>query len=107
MLARIRSVFRRTGRALAAAAIAIALTVPVVAQDAQPPAGGATAQPPEGFEAVTDVPPSEQLPAAPLVMSAYAFVWVVLLAYIWSVGRRLTKVQEEIDRLDARLKKGV
>jgi CcmD family protein len=36
-----------------------------------------------------------------LLVSAYAFVWVVLFAYVASVGRRLTKVQHEVQRLES------
>jgi hypothetical protein len=56
----------------------------------QPPA------PPEGFVQVDEVPPSEQLPAAPLVIGAYAFFLVLMVAYIWSIGRRLNKVEKEM-----------
>ena len=56
----------------------------------QPPA------PPEGFVQVDEVPPSEQLPAAPLVIGAYAFFLVLMVAYIWSIGRRLNKVEREV-----------
>jgi hypothetical protein len=59
----------------------------------QPPA------PPEGFEQVTEVPPSEQLPAAPFVIGAYAFFLVLMLGYVWSVGRRLNKVEKEMATL--------
>ncbi|MBI1872804.1 MAG: CcmD family protein [Acidobacteria bacterium] len=62
-------------------------------------------QPPRGqdeFVPVNDLPPSEQLPAAPLLVAAYAFVWVVLFAYVWSLWRRLGQVEREIAQLDAR-----
>ncbi len=98
MRASVRCVLRRIAPLLAVAAICLVVVAPVFAQ------GGP--QPPEGFVPVTEVPASEQLPAAPLVMGAYAFVWVVLVVYLWSIARRLTKVQAEIDRLVSRLDKG-
>ena len=52
---------------------------------------------------VKDLPQQETLPAAPLVMAAYAFVWAVLLVYVWSVWRRLLKVEHEVKDLSARL----
>ena len=55
--------------------------------------------PQEGFVQVTEVPPSEQLPAAPLVIGAYAFFLVLMVAYVWSVGRRLNKVEKEMAAL--------
>ncbi len=99
----LRSVFRRGGSVLAVILLSLAIVAPLTAQGTTSPT-----PPPaqEGFEPVSGVPVADQLPAAPLVMGAYAFVWVVLIAYVWSVARRLSKVQEELDRLDAQLSKG-
>ncbi len=44
----------------------------------------------------------EHIPAAPLVMVAYAFVWVALLVYVWSVWRRVGAVQRELADLRRR-----
>jgi CcmD family protein len=67
----------------------------------------AQAQPaPEGFEPVTGVPTQEQLPAAPLVMIAYAFVWVMLLLYLWALWRRLGAVEKELADVTRRLGEG-
>ena len=38
----------------------------------------------------------EQLPATPLVFTAYAFVWVALLAYVFILFSRLKKVEREL-----------
>ena len=68
-----------------------------------------SAQPPkqtDEFVPISQLPPQDQLPAAPLLVTAYAFVWVVLFGYVVSVARRLTKVQTEIERLDADIKRG-
>ncbi len=54
------------------------------------------------FVPVKDLPQQEQLPAAPLVMAAYAFVWVALLVYVWSVWRRVGAVQRELSDLRRR-----
>ncbi len=35
--------------------------------------------------------------------TAYAFVWVALLAYLWSIWRRLGKVDQELSALTRRL----
>ena len=45
----------------------------------------------------------EQLPAAPMVMAAYALVWVVLIAYVWSLRRRQARVELEIAALRDRV----
>ena len=54
------------------------------------------------FVPVTQVPPSDQLPAAPLVIAAYAFVWVALMVYLWSIWRRLARVEREMNALARR-----
>jgi CcmD family protein len=48
----------------------------------------------------------EHLPAAPLVMGAYAFVWVALLLYVWSIWRRLARVEHEMNALARRAGEG-
>ncbi len=53
------------------------------------------------FIPMTEVPASEQLPAARLLIAAYAFVWVAMLAYVWSIWRRLGRVERDIARLTA------
>jgi CcmD family protein len=77
---------------------------------AQPPAGQSQPRPAqEEYLPVKSLPDQEKvqesLPAAPLVMGAYAFVWVVLLVYVWSIWRRLGKVQREIGDLERRVRK--
>lgn len=47
--------------------------------------------------------PQEQMPAAPLVIVAYAIVWVALLLYLWSIWRRLQKVDRELADVAARI----
>ena len=63
------------------------------------------AQPQTEFIPVTEVPASEQLPSAPLVIAAYAFVWLAFLAYVWVIWRRLGKVEADISTLSAQLAK--
>lgn len=76
---------------------------PVAAQAAQqPPAGGAPAAQDE-FVPVKDLPQQEQLPGGPLVLAAYGFVWAVLLVYVWTVWRRLGRVEREIRDLAGRV----
>lgn len=62
-------------------------------------------QPQSEFLPVKEVPASEQLPAAPLVIAAYAFVWIAFLAYVWLMWRRLGKVEQELSSLSAQLAK--
>jgi CcmD family protein len=56
------------------------------------------------FIPIDQLPPGEQMPAAPLLIGAYSFVLVVLFLYVLSVARRLATVQREVERLDTSLK---
>jgi CcmD family protein len=75
---------------------AVLLTAPLAAM--QPQTGAAT----DGFVPLDSLPPQEQLPAAPLLITAYAFVWVLLMAYLWSIAKRLRKVESEMETLQRR-----
>jgi len=60
-------------------------------------------QPPSGdFVPVDETIPGEQIPALPLIATAYGFIWVVLLGYVWTIGRRLQKVEAELADLESR-----
>lgn len=85
--------------AVAAVWLVAVMAVGVVAQAQTPAAPGAEDQ----FVPVKTLPPAETLPASTLVMGAYAFVWAVLLVYVWTVWRRLMKVEREIRTLADRL----
>lgn len=64
----------------------------------------ALAQPPqaaqEEFVPLSEVPPEEQMPAAPMVVAAYAFVWVALLTYLWTLARRIRRVDADLKNLE-------
>jgi CcmD family protein len=66
------------------------LTMPILAfqQPSTPPI--------EGFETIDKLPPAEQLPAAPLLVAAYAFAWLAVFFYLWTVWRRLNKVEADM-----------
>jgi len=64
---------------------------------AQQPAAAQAAQ--DGFVPVGKLPAVEQLPAAPLVIAAYAFIWVALLVYVGLLWRRLAGVDRELAAL--------
>ena len=68
----------------------------------------AVAQQPEQqneYVPIDQLPPQDQLPAAPLLVTAYSVVMAGLFAYVLSVARRLTTVQRELERLESDLKK--
>jgi CcmD family protein len=54
------------------------------------------------FLPMEEVPAEEQIPAINLVAAAYGFVWVVVVGYVWSLGRRLQKAEAEITDLERR-----
>jgi CcmD family protein len=77
--------------------LAVAQATPVLAQPPAQPGG------PSEYVPMKNLPAQETIPAAPLVMGAYAFVWAALLVYVWTVWRRLAKVEGDIHALSARL----
>jgi len=80
---------------------------------AQAPAGtpatpAAEGRPPAAqgeFVPVSELPPVDQVPAGPLVLAAYGFIWAAVLVYVFSVARRLTAVQKDLDALQQRMRK--
>ena len=70
------------------------------------PASLAAAQPTQQdeFVPISQLPPQEQLPAAPLLVGAYVFVVVVFFVYMLSVAKRVGTVQREVHSLEAELK---
>ena len=51
------------------------------------------------FIPVNTLPATDQLPAAPLLVAAYVFVWVATVLYIWMIWRKLGKVEAELRSL--------
>ncbi|HEX5107802.1 MAG TPA: hypothetical protein VFV95_05120 [Vicinamibacterales bacterium] len=62
-------------------------------------------KPPDGFEPISEIPPEDRMPAAPMVIAAYAFVMLAFFAYLLSLARRLGAVKQEISRLESELKR--
>ena len=82
-----------------AAAIAVAAVAATPSADVSATQPAAAQTVPDGFEAVTEVPPEEQIPAKPLVAAAYGFIWLAVLGYVGLLWRRLGVVQKDIDAL--------
>jgi CcmD family protein len=74
----------------------LSLAAPAVMLAQQPPA------PQSEFVPADSLPPAEQLPAAPLFVAAYAFVWVAAFFYVWTIWKRLNKVESEMQTLERR-----
>ena len=73
-------------------------------------AGGQTtfaAQPPEAaqdeFVPMGDIPPEDQLPAAPLLIAAYSAVWALAIGYLWTIWQRLGTVERELADVSRRI----
>ena len=75
------------------------LAVPCLAS--QPTAGAQGGQV-EGFVPVKELKAADSLPPAPLLITAYAFVWLAAMVYLWSIWRRLNKVEREMRALERR-----
>ena len=56
----------------------------------------------DGFVPVTGVPVTEQIPAAPLVVGAYAFFLLLMVFYLWTIWRRIGKVEADMRTLERR-----
>jgi hypothetical protein len=56
----------------------------------------------DGFVPVTGVPASEQIPAAPLVVGAYAFFLLLMVFYLWTIWTRIGKVEADMRALERR-----
>jgi hypothetical protein len=63
-------------------------------------------QVPEGFVQVAPGTQVEQIPAAPLVLASYAFFLLLMLFYLWTIWRRMGKVEGEMQALERRQAEG-
>ena len=59
-------------------------------------------QVPEGFVPVTGGPQIEQIPAAPLVIASYAFFLLLMVFYLWTIWRRIGRVETDMRALEQR-----
>jgi CcmD family protein len=60
-------------------------------------------QPPEGFVPAANLPGQEQLPAAPLVITAYSVVWLLVFGYLWSIWRRIARAERDLADVSRRI----
>ena len=58
------------------------------------------------FVPAESLPQQERMPAAPLLIAAYAVVLLALFVYVLSVARRLGNVKADIARLEGEIKRG-
>ena len=77
----------------------VALCCAAMPAAAQPP------QPQDEFKPVGNNPAPEQIPAAPLLISAYIVVLGGLFFYVVSLSRRLGAVRQDVERLEGEIKR--
>jgi CcmD family protein len=72
-------------------------------QATSPAAAPAAAQPPaqDGFVPISQLPADEHVPAAPLLIAAYALVWIILAVYVWTLWRRFQRAERDVQALAA------
>ena len=85
--------------------VALATALPVSAFGQTPPPQ-ATPAAMEGFVPMSETAPREVLPATPLVFYAYAFVWLALIGYVFSIWRRMARVEQDLAAVQRRLQDG-
>jgi CcmD family protein len=66
-----------------------------------PPSTAPAAQ--DEFVPISELPANEQLPAAPLLIAAYAVVWIVLAVYVWTLWKRFRRAEQDLKSLASRL----
>lgn len=86
---------------LRTALLLVLVVIAGVAPAAQPPSS-----PQGGFVPIDQLPAPEPFPAAPLVIAAYAVVWVAVFVYVWLVWRRMDRVERELREVTRRLTGG-
>jgi CcmD family protein len=98
-----RSSFGRVVHALAATLVVAWLTAgaPVTVLAQQPPPAAR-----DEFVPASELPPEDQMPAAPLLIAAYAIAWLLIALYAWSLWRRLARVESDLATLRDRLARG-
>jgi CcmD family protein len=79
--------------------VASAASVPIAAQQQAPPPKAAQ----DEFVPIDQLPPTEQLPAAPLLIAAYSVAWLLVAGYLFSIWRRIGRVEHELADANRRL----
>jgi CcmD family protein len=103
-----RVLMTRISRWIVAVSLIGAASAGVLAQGPAPstqtPAVQASPQePPDQFVPVKSIQQQGQLSAPTLLISAYAFVWAALFVYVWTIWRRMRKIEREIQHLASRV----
>jgi CcmD family protein len=76
--------------------LALLTAVPSVALDQQPQ----KPPPQDEFVPIDQLPPEEQLAAAPLLIAAYSVVWIGFVLYVLSLVKRIRKLENDLTSLE-------
>jgi hypothetical protein len=58
------------------------------------------------FVPLDHLPPNEQMPGGVFVVLGYSFIWIAAMVYLWSIWRRIARVEDEIRTLQRRTTPG-
>jgi CcmD family protein len=61
--------------------------------------------PQDEYVPLDQLPPQAELPAAPMVIAAYTFVWVAFLVYMFTLVKRVTRIEADLRELEHRSKR--
>ncbi len=56
----------------------------------------------DGFVPASELPPGQQVPAAPLLVGSYAAFLVLMMFYLWTIWRRISQVEQDMKNLERR-----
>jgi CcmD family protein len=81
--------------------------VPVGTQGDVSPRAAAARQPAptDEFKPISEVPLEDRLPAAPMLVGAYAFVMLAIFVYVITLSRRLNAVARDLAKFESRSKR--
>ena len=60
----------------------------------------------EQYLPVDQLPPTEQMPSAPYVIAAYGLIWLIAMFYLWTIWRRIGKLETDMHALERQRAKG-
>jgi CcmD family protein len=101
LLGRVRNALAATALVLGVSAVlAVSGVVGVSRASAQAPATNSVEGRAQSFEAVSGAM-KEDVPGGPLLIAAYAVVWVAVFGYVLRLGRLHVQVEQSLGRVEA------
>jgi CcmD family protein len=78
--------------------LALVLTLAVAAPVVLSAQGQPAAR--DEYVPISELPPDEEMPAAPMVIGAYVFVWVAFVGYVFTLVGRAKKLEADLQALE-------